>query len=119
MADEPGAKSETYTFTDEEAAWLREHLTGWRQSVSGSGLLYMSLGLAFVLGLAAHSVGYLLRVSVTTKSLGLLADLLYALGWSLWTSVVVVLFVQVIPDIKRRQIKRYLDAYEAVKGDQG
>jgi hypothetical protein len=40
-------------------------------------------------------------------------DLLYALGWALWTGVVVVLFVQIIPEIKRRQIKRWLDDYEA------
>ena len=42
-----------------------------------------------------------------------MADLPYALGWALWTGVVVVLFVQIIPEIKRRQIKRWLDAYEA------
>jgi hypothetical protein len=41
------------------------------------------------------------------------ADLLYALGWALWTGVVVALFVQIIPEIKQRQIKRWLDAYEA------
>jgi hypothetical protein len=41
------------------------------------------------------------------------ADLLYALGWALWTGVVVALFVEVIPKVKQRQIKRALDAYEA------
>ena len=48
----------------------------------------------------------------------LLADLLYALGWALWTSVVVVLFVQIWPEAKRRQFKQALDAYEAAVGDQ-
>jgi hypothetical protein len=51
---------------------------------------------------------------VTTEPLLLVADLLYALGWSLWTGVVVVLFVQIWPEAKRRQLKRSLDAYEAV-----
>jgi hypothetical protein len=50
---------------------------------------------------------------VTTEPLLLVADLLYALGWSLWTGVVVVFFVQIWPEAKRRQLKRWLDAYEA------
>jgi hypothetical protein len=41
------------------------------------------------------------------------ADLLYALGYALWTGVVVVVFVQVFPEAKRRQLKGALDAYEA------
>jgi hypothetical protein len=51
-------------------------------------------------------------------SLGLVADLLYALGWSLWTGVVVVVFTHVIPEVKRRQLKQALDAYEATLRDQ-
>jgi hypothetical protein len=37
---------------------------------------------------------------VTTEPLLLVADLLYALGWSLWTGVVVVFFVQIWPEAK-------------------
>ncbi len=47
-----------------------------------------------------------------------MADLLYALGYALWTGVVVAVFVQVVPEVKRRQIKRVLDAYEATPRDQ-
>jgi hypothetical protein len=36
-----------------------------------------------VVGLAAHIGGYLLKSSAATEPLGLVADLLYALGWSL------------------------------------
>ena len=50
---------------------------------------------------------------MTTEPLLLVADLLYALGWSVWTGVVVVFFVQIWPEPKRRQLKRWLDAYEA------
>jgi hypothetical protein len=46
----------------------------------------------------------------------MVADLLYALGYSLWTGVVVAVFVQVVPEVKRRQIKRTLNAYEAARG---
>jgi hypothetical protein len=70
-----------------------------------------------VVGLAAHVGGYALRWSVTSEPLGLVADLLYALGYALWTGVVVVVFVQIIPEAKRRQFKRALDAYEAALRD--
>jgi hypothetical protein len=45
------------------------------------------------------------------------ADLLYALDFALWTGVVVVVFVQIIPEAKRRQFKQALDAYEATLRD--
>ena len=99
----------------ETVAWVGAHLTEVRHSAFGQRLLYQSIGFALVLGLAAHVGGYLLRSSVTTEPLGLVADLLYALGWSLWTGVVVVLFVQIIPEVKRRQFKQMLDAYEAAQ----
>jgi hypothetical protein len=44
-------------------------------------------------------------------------DLLYTLGWALWTGVVVVVFLQVLPEAKRRQYKQALDAYEAALRD--
>jgi hypothetical protein len=77
-----------------------------RRYVSEQQILLWSLGIDLVVGLAADVGGYLLRSSATTEPLGLVADLLYALGWALWTGVVVVLFVQIFPQAKRRQIKR-------------
>jgi hypothetical protein len=98
-------------------AWFGEHLPELRRSASGSRILYQSLGLAFVIGLAAHTGGYALRASSPAEPLGLVADLIYALGYALWTGCVVVLFVQVFPEVKRRQFKQALDAYEATLGD--
>jgi hypothetical protein len=126
MAEGSGAKGAPPPFTDEELedlglhdpgvqAWMEKHLPELRRSAYGQRLLYQSLGVGFVVGLAAHVAGYLLRSSATTELVGLLADLLYALGFALWTGVVVVLFVQVVPEAKRRQIKRALDAYEATR----
>jgi hypothetical protein len=107
-------------FSDERVlAWMEEHVTELRQSVSGHRILYQSLMLGFVVGLAAHIGGYVLLASVPSGLLGLLADLLHALGWSLWTGVVVAVFVEVIPEAKRRQIRRALDAYEALRHEQG
>ena len=137
MTEGPGAKDAPPTFADEERAsgqdvlagmtelerretlaWVGEHLVQVRRSVFDQRVLYWSLGIASVVGLAAHAGGYLLKASVTTEPLGLVADLLYALGYALWTGVVVAVFVQVIPEAKRRQFKQALDAYEAARPEQ-
>jgi hypothetical protein len=128
MSGERGADGAPHPFTDEELdprlnapealAWMGKHLPELRRSAYGQRLLYQSLVVGFVVGLAAHVGGYLLKTSVTTELLGLVADLLYALGYALWTGVVVVVFFQVVPELKRRQIKRWLDPYEATLRDQ-
>ena len=66
-----------------------------------------------MVGLAAHVGGFLLKSSATAEPLALAADLLYALGWALWTGVVLVVFIEIYPEAKKRQYKRILDAYEA------
>jgi putative copper export protein len=94
---------------------MDEHMGELRRSAYGQRLLYQSLVVGFVLGLAARVGGYLLRPSPPTEPLGLVADLLYALGYALWTGVVVALFVQVLPEVKRRQFKATLEDYEAAR----
>ena len=54
---------------------------------------------------------------MTTEPPATLADLLYMLGWALWTGVVVVVFFQIVPEAKTRQIKRAADAFEAALRD--
>jgi hypothetical protein len=110
---EPGAEKARHKFTDEELAWVAGHMTELRRSVSEQRILAWSLGIGFAIGLAAHVAGYLLRSSATTEPIGLAADLLYALGFALWTGAVVAVFVQVFPEAKRRQVKGALEAYEA------
>ncbi len=103
-------------FDDERMqAWMEEHLTDLQKSVTGQRILHTSLVISFVVGLAAHVGGYVLLSSAPREPLGLFADLLHAFGWSLWTGVVVVVFVQVIPEAKRRQIGEALDAYETLQ----
>jgi hypothetical protein len=125
MTGGSGAKDASHPFTDEARAlgidvddpralaWMQEHLAEFRQQASGQRPLYWILGIGFVVGLAAHVGGYLLRSSATTEPLGLVAELLYSLGFALWTGIVVTVFVQIWPEAKRRQLKRWLDAYEA------
>jgi len=96
--------------------WVGENLTLVRRSASGQRVLYWSLCFAFALGLAAHVGGFLLKFSVTSEPVLLVADLFYALGWALWTGVVVVVFVQIWPETKKRQYKQALDAYESEVG---
>jgi hypothetical protein len=135
MTGEPGAKEAPRPSTDGRAqgqdglglsererdyllAWVGENLTLVRRSASGQRPMYWVLGAGFVIGLAAHVGGFLLKTSATTEPLSLVADLLYALGWALWTSVVVVMFVQIWPEAKKRQYNQALDAYEAALGAQ-
>ena len=119
MTKEQESKSVALMFTDERVlAWMEEHVTELRQSVSGQRILYESLAISFVVGLAAHIGGYALLSSASSGLLGLFADLLHALGWSLWTGVVVAVFVQIVPEAKRRQIRQALDAYEALQHDE-
>jgi hypothetical protein len=125
MTGESGSNGVPPTSSDEEfdpllrdpnvLSWTGEHLAELRRSAYGQRVLYQSLAVGFVLGLAAHVGGYLLRPSPPSEPLGLVADLLYALGFALWTGVVVVLFVQVVPELKKRQFKAWLDAYEATR----
>lgn len=116
MSENQERNDVTDLFTDEwTVEWMEEHLPELKQSVSGLRLLYQSLVIGFVLGLAAHIGGYVLASSTPGEPLGLLADLLLALGLSLWTGVVVAVFVEVIPEVKRRQIKQAVDTYEAMR----
>jgi len=122
LADEGAQGQDVFGLGERERdamlAWVGENLTLVRRSASGQRVLYWVLGIGFVVGLAAHVGGFLLKTSVTTEPLLLVADLLYALGWSLWTGVVVAMFVQIWPEAKRRQYKQALDAYEAAVADQ-
>ena len=99
-------------------AWVGGHLTLVRRSASGERPAYWILGIAFVMGLAAHVGGFLLKSSTTTEPVLLVADLLYALGGVLWTGIVLVVFTQIYPETKKRQFKRALDAYEATVSGQ-
>lgn len=99
--------------TEEEVAYLGTHLEELRAWQKEGRFLRWSLGAAFVLGLVAHVVGYVLRSSDLGEPFRLAADLVYGVGLALWTGVVAAFFIQVFPEVKRRQLKQYLDAYDA------
>jgi hypothetical protein len=129
MAGEPETKDASAASMEEELgpwvhdphvlAWATEHLPELRRSVSEQRTLRWSLGVGFLVGLVAHVSGFLLKTSTTTEPLELLADLLYTLGWALWTGVVVTVFFQIAPQAKARQIKQAGDALEVALRERG
>ena len=94
-------------------AWVGENLPNVRRTALGQQPVCWILWVGLAVGLAAYVGGYLIKASTPTEPLGLVGDLLYTFGWALWTGVVVVVFLQILPEVKRRQYKRALDAYEA------
>ena len=132
MTEGSGAKDASPTFDDQNRArgqdwlgdlgqeerrellaWVGQNLTEVRQTALGQRPVYWILWLGLAVGLVAYVAGYVIKASTPTEPLGLVGDLLYTFGWALWTGVVVVVFLQIIPETKRRQYKRALDAYEA------
>ena len=76
-------------FTRDEAAWIADHRDELRRMVSEHRVRY-PLWIGLVLGLVVHVVGFYLKESVSGELMAILADLLYGLGFALWTGVVVV-----------------------------
>ena len=98
---------------ENEMAWLAAHMPEMRESIRPERILITYLAIALGVGLAAHIGGYLLGQSTTGEPLGLLSELLGSLGMALWTGVVLVVFVQVLPESKRRSSIRWLSTFEA------
>ena len=136
MSGGPEASSAPHTLNEDERArdqalfgdlgekerrevldWVGQNLPYVRRTALGQRPVYWILGLGLAVGLATYVGGFLLKSSATTEPYELIADLLYTFGWALWTGVVVVVFLQIIPETKRRHFKMALDAYEAALRD--
>src|SRR5262245_44756848 len=96
-----------------EREWIGQHLDDLRPWLDEGRLLRRSLVIALILGLIAHVIGYALRAMNLAEPLGFVADIVYSLGFALWTGGVVAYFVDVFPETKRRQLKQLLEAYDA------
>jgi hypothetical protein len=101
----------------EVLTWVGEHLPELQRSAYGQRSLYLALGISLAVGLVAYTGGYAIKTSVTTEPLAFVGDLLYTLGWALWTGVVVAVYLQIIPAVKQRGYKRLLAEYEAARRD--
>ena len=99
--------------SDEELAYVAEHLPELRGRVAGDEIRSSFLILWLLVGLAANVVGFLWSSAASDTMTALFADLLRTLGTALWTGVVVVALIQFLPDYLKRSAARQLDAYAA------
>lgn len=100
-----------YTFANGELEWARQNLPAIQRSARSNKVLYISMAVAFTLGLALYFIGYAISSGGVTMPPGwrddLIAGLLAELGVTLWTSVILVLFLEVIVEIQRKRWQRY------------
>ena len=96
-------------------AWFEEHLTELRQNAFEQRFLYVVLAATFVVGLVLYIAGYLLKTTAPAEPLGLVTDMVYTFGFALWTAAVIVVLLEIVPEVKRRQIRRALEIYEATR----
>jgi len=92
----------------EELDALRRQLPLLRFLARGNILLYIVLGLATALGLALFLVSYALVLDDVWR------DLLREAGKALWTSVIVVLFIDVLTEVLRSRERRFVRMLEDV-----
>jgi len=105
-----------YTFASGELEWARQNLPAIQRSARSNTVLYFSMAIAFVLGLALYLLGYVISIGGIAMPPGwrddLIANLLTELGVTLWTSVILVLFLEVIVEIQRKRWQRYARTVE-------
>jgi hypothetical protein len=105
-----------YTFSSGELEWARQNLPAIQRSARSTTVLYVSMAVAFSLGLALYFLGYAIATGGIAMPPGwrddLVADLMTELGVTLWTSVILVLFLEVIVEIQRKRWQRYARTVE-------
>lgn len=103
-----------YRFSDGELQWVSRNLDSTLAWARGERVMQLTLVITFALGLVVHLAGYALGAGGIRLPAGwpveLVADLLGNLGIVLWTSVVLVVFLQVIPRRGQRNAERYARA---------
>jgi hypothetical protein len=112
MADPPRPSPTEETPSEAELDYIAPRLDELRRAVEGRTILYTWLLLAFLLGLIAHLAGYFIGAGSSSNVVTLLAELLRSLGTALWTGCVLILFVQVWPEVQQRRARRLIAVYE-------
>ena len=112
MTDPPESSLIEETPSEAELDYVAPRLNELRRAVEGRTILYTWLLLAFLLGLIAHLAGYFIGAGTSNNVVLLLAELLRSLGTALWTGCVLILFVQVWPDVQQRRARGLLAMYE-------
>lgn len=100
------------TPSEAELDYVAPRLDELRRAVEGRTILYKWLLVAFLLGLITHLAGYFIGAGTSNAVVTLLAELLRSLGTALWTGCVLILFVEVWPDVQQRSARRRFALYE-------
>lgn len=119
MSQEQDQFTPEHKFSQQELDAIGAYQPDIRHALVGQNIARTYLAIGFVAGLIAQVVGYLLKQGGYGEPFGLAVDLLYALGWSMWTGVVVAVFVDILPAAKRNQITQALAAYEEYRRQKG
>jgi hypothetical protein len=106
--------SPDYRFSKQELDWMAANLdevTGWAR---GARVVRWMLVGTFLIGLAVHVLGFGLASGALKLPAGwpneLIAELLGSLGIAMWTSVVLVLFLEVLPNWQQRRAETWARA---------
>jgi hypothetical protein len=112
-----------YRFSKEELDWMAAHSDQVRDWARGDRVIVWTLVATFLLGLMLYLVGF----GLGSGGLGLpdgwptdlLADLLVSLGVVLWTSVILAVFLEILPRWQQRQAQAWSRAALIALRDRG
>lgn len=103
--------SPSYQFSKEELDWVAANLDDTRGWARGDRIVTWTLAVTFVIGLVAYLTGFALGGDALQLPAGwptdLIADLLANLGVVLWTSVILVVFIEVVPNWQQRRAQAW------------
>ena len=103
--------SPSYRFSKKELDWVAANLDDTRGWARGDRIVTWTLVVTFVIGVVVYLIGFALGSEAVRLPAGwpreLIADLLTNLGVVLWTSVILVLFIQVVPNWQQRRAQAW------------
>lgn len=95
------------TISEDELEWVLDNRDRVQSLARGSRFQLQMLTMTFAIGLILYAIALLIGNDVIAGS-PVVADLLYNLGGTLWTSVILVFMLDIQVSWKRRQSERYL-----------
>jgi hypothetical protein len=109
--------------TERELAWIAAHPDRARAWSESSRISTLAMATTLALGLLVHLVGYLVGAGAiglpAWAPSDLVATLVSNLGIVLWTSVVLVVFLEVLPNRTHRRARRAMALAAATLRDRG